>query len=283
MSNYLFLILISINLLVAQESTWVTTEAKINGANITPQKGYELALTSARNEAIKKVVGISITQQTYRNLSEAIADGKSQIFDVFSALSVSNSYGRIIDEEVLEKRVEVIDDIPYYFIKLKARVAEEQGQLDPSFQVKLNTDKDVYYAENKKQGEELVFSVWSNTDCYLHIFNIMANDSVQILLPNNYIQDNSYIVDSAEQVYEKALRNLIISVGVKQDRDISLEALYVVATKKDIPFLPTESYEKIENTILPYETALVDIQKWIIGIPPNMRTEAIVTYEIRRK
>lgn len=269
------------NLVIAQKREWVTVEGSSHGANITPEEGKKLALDAAREEAIKQVVGLQITEQTYRKLQETIEGNKSKLFDVFGRLSQTNSYGKIVEEKIETEWIEIQNNIPVYKVKLTALVEEELGEADPGFSVEIIMPRDVYYT-NGKEGEELDFKIVASRNCYIYLFNILANDSVQVLIPNRFITNNSYYVDRSIQAYEEMLNNFSFNVILPNYLNYTIEALYVVATKDEINFLNGDFDHNSDGKINTYQTALLNIQKWLIKIPRDRRTEAIKQYEIRR-
>lgn len=277
----IFLIIICFKYSIAQNAKWVTTEGGAWGANITDVDGRKRALDAARSEAIKQVVGIQITEETYFSKSEITNDKKSKLFDAFSRLCQSNSAGKIIEEEILRQWVEVINGIPYYKVKIKVLVAEDSGKADPNFVVKIETPKDVFYVDEAGSGEELQFKLWASQDCYLYLFNIMANDSVQLLLPNSYIKNNAYKKLEKLQSFEKVFQNLALEVSLPDNQEHTLEALYVVALKDNVTFNSFAFASQPGTEVYSYQTAIQDIQKWLIQIPRDRRTETMQIIEIR--
>ena len=266
----------------AQTGKWAEVSGVCNGANITPAEGWKRAIDNARANAIKEVVGVHITEEVYRNISETSIDETSRIYDAFSKLSRSNSSGKIVEEEILDRETLVENDVPVYKVKLRVRVVEDTGNDDPEFTVKIIMPKSVFYVRGSNRSDELTFDIWASKNCYLYLFNILSNDSVSLLIPNSYIRDNYYSVDKEVQEFEKVLSNLSFEVALPPGKDYVIEALYIVAMKNKLDFV-SSSLTGSEGGIIPgYQAAIADIQAWMIQVPRDQRTEALKSFEIRK-
>jgi len=271
----------------SQEGTWVETTGRYLGANVTPDEGKARALDLARSEAIKIVVGVKVTEEIYRNVSEiSLSENSSGYIDIFSRLSRSTSNGKIIDEKH-SFTTEIENNIPVYVAHLNAYVVEEKGEPDPGFNVKINMPKDVYYARSKvlSENDAVEFDIRASKDCYIYLFNIMSSDSVQLILPNQYVKNNFYDTNKDEQGFEKMMENLGMKFNVylPKNKNFGKEAFLVIALKEKIDFI-SDNLSKDGLSIIPtYKAAMTDIMSWLIQIPVDMRTEAFASFEIRRR
>ncbi len=286
--KYIIVILLVCNLeLLGQKSTWVETTGRYLGANVTPDEGKARALDLARSEAIKKVVGVKVTEEIYRNVSEtSLNENSSEHIDIFSRLGRTTSTGKITKEEYTIA-TEVENNIPVYIVHLTAYVVEEKGEPDPGFNVKINMPRDVYYARSEISSEKdaVEFDIWASKNSYIYLFNIMSSDSVQLLLPNQYIKNNFYDTKKTEQEFENTMKNweMKFNVGLPQDKNFGKEAFLVIALKEKIDFI-SDNLSKDGLSIIPtYRAAMTDIMTWLIQIPVDMRTEAFSSFEIRRR
>ena len=283
--SFLIFQLYFIGNLWGQEIHVVEAEGTCIGANITFEEGQKMALDNARAEAIKKTVGVNISEETFRRVSETMVGDQVELFDAFSKLSKSTSYGRIIKEEIVDSKTEVVDNLPVYKVKIKAEVIAEEGKPDPDFTVEIIMDKDVFFDRGPDGSDEISFDIWASQDCYIYLFNLMANDSIQLILPNNYIKDNFYSVQSETQVFMDDIRSYGMTFPVKLSpgRKQVLEAFYIVALKDKIPF-ETDRYATEGDGVIPtYRAAFTEMQNWLVNIPIDRRTEAIKTFEIRKQ
>ena len=272
---------------IAQDGSWVQTTGRFNGANVTPEEGKKNALEMARAEAIKQVVGLKVTEETFRNISETqVGDQQLTYFDTFSRLNRSTSSGRIIEEDysietVLEK------DVPIYIARLNAKVVKEEGNADPGFKVNINMPGDVYYSRSDvpSENDAIAFKITATKNCFLYLFNIMSSDSVQLVFPNQYIENNYYDTNKDEQEFEKLMNFHGMKFNVYLPAGISMasEAFLVIALKDKINFT-SENFNQDGLSIIPtYRAAMTDIMSWLIQIPADKRTEAFRSFEIRRK
>jgi hypothetical protein len=266
----------------AQTGKWAEVSGLCNGANITPEEGWKKAINNARANAIKEVVGVHITEEIYRNISETSVNESGKIYDTFAKLSRSNSSGKIIEEEILDKQTVVENDIPVYKVRLRAKVAEDSGNNDPDFNVKIIMPKTVFYDRGPNNSDELTFDIWASKNCYIYLFNILSDESVSLLIPNSYVRDNFYSIDKEIQEFEKDLSNLSFEVALPSGEDNAVEALYLVALKNKLDFVSSGLNDIDEGIISGYQAAISDIQGWMIQVPRDQRTEALKSFEIRK-
>jgi hypothetical protein len=272
---------------IAQDGSWVQTTGRFNGANVTPEEGKKNALEMARAEAIKQVVGLKVTEETFRNISET-QHGNVQMdyFDVFSRLNRSTSSGRIIEEDYSIETV-LENDVPIYIARLNAKVVKEEGNADPGFKVNINMQGDVYYSRSDilSENDAISFKITATKNCFLYLFNIMSSDSVQLVFPNQYIENNYYDTSKDEQEFEKLMNFYGMKFNVYLPAGISMasEAFLLIALKDKINFT-SENFNQDGMSIIPtYRAAMTDIMSWLIQIPADKRTEAFRSFEIRRK
>jgi hypothetical protein len=267
---------------IAQSGKWAEAVGICNGANITPAEGWKTAINNARANAIKEVVGVHITEEVYRNISETSSGDESNIHDAFSRLSRSNSYGKIIEEEILDRQTIIENDIPVYKVNLRAKVVEDEGKDDPGFSVEIIMSKNVFYDKRPNSSDELKFDIWASKNCYIYLFNILSDESVSLLIPNKYIQNNFYSTEKDIQEFEKQLSNLSFEVGLPAGVDNVIEALYIVALKNRFDFVSNNISLSMEGIIPTYQAAITDIQSWIIQVPRDQRAEFLKSFEIRK-
>jgi len=271
----------------SQDGIRVETIGRISGANLTPSEGKAMALDLARSEAIKKVVGIKVSEEIYRNVSEtSLSENSSEYIDIFSRLGRTTSNGKVIEEDYTIT-TELENNIPIYVAHLSALVVEEIGEPDPGFNVEINMPKDVYYARSNvlSENDAIEFNIWASRDCYIYLFNIMSSDSVQLILPNQYVENNFFNITKTEQEFEKAMKNLGMKFNVylTPKKSFGKEAFLVIALKEKVDFI-SDNLSKDGLSIIPtYRAAMTDIMSWLIQIPVDMRTEDFASFEIRRR
>ena len=278
------IVLIVCGIALPQEGTWVETSATCLAVNISVEQAKKKALEDARSEAIKIVAGVNVREEVFRNVSEVITgDNASQFNDLFTKFNRTSSFGKIVEESV-EYKVELDGDFPRYTAFLKAKVVEEKGKADPSFTSEILLGKNILYDRGRiDKNDKIEFKLRASQDCYLYLFNILSNDSVQMILPNEYIPDNSFRVSLTQQGYESKIKNLGLTfpVGLPEGRDNVVEGLMLIALKEKTDFV---SPNLSSGGIIPtYKAAITDIMNWLVGIPLDKRTESFQSFEIRKK
>ena len=260
----------------------VTVTRFYSSSEVTPDEAKKHALDLARSEAISQVVGVKVVAETFRNQSETTKGNKSEdYFDSFSQLSRSTSSGRIISEKVEYTTSLTPQGVPVFTAVLNACVVKEEGISDPAFKANISIEKPVFYTyPDVEKNEALKFSVTARQHCYLYLFNLLANDSVQMLIPNEYVTEAEYIPERKEQLYEIKLKalNARFAVLLPEGKNSSKEALYLVVLKDKIPFTFLGRNESCSSV----SSAFTDIMQWLMKIPADRRTEAFQSYEIRR-
>ncbi len=264
----------------------VEATGRCYSTSATPDEGWRRARQDAEANAIRKALGITVDARTFQATSEAMQGGKSADFlSLFTELNSSTTSGRIIAENILDSNLITESNIPVYSITIEATVAKDNGDPDPGFEVGVHLDKDVYYDRGAIDRNDAVhFSIAASQNCYLYIFDIMANDSVLLLMPNAYFSDNSYAVSEGPQGFARKLAKLPfqLRVGLPPNKDITTEMIYVVALKKKIDFYSPHLTQESLGIIPTYQSAFVDLQKWLVRIPRELRTTASAPFTIKR-
>ena len=271
----------------SQSAQWIEAEGECYAVNITPEEARQKALSAARADAIQKAVGVKVSEETFSNVSEALTGTNASEFnDFFSKFNRTSSYGRIIEEEITNLPPVFNNDIPVYRVKLRAKVADEKGKPDPGFKAEIILKNPVLYDRGNPLANDIIdFKLWASKDCYLYLFNIMSNDSVQLVFPNKYISNNYYSAAAQQQEFEKQMKmiNLTFYASLPTGKNIAVEGLMLIALKEKIDFSSPNLSRDGQNIIPTYKGALTDIMNWLVRIEMEKRTEAFAAFEIRRK
>lgn len=282
--KYLLFIFLIINVLFGQEKKTVQVTGSCLVVNISPEQAKKIALDNARAEAIKSAFGLNISEEIFSSFNEVKNNDKIEEFNEnFNKIIHTATNGKIIDEKVqFETKVENGNVIIY--ANLEATVIEEIGNSDPDFKVEIILPKTKFYVnEDTNKSDNLDFKLWSSEDCYLYLFNVMHNDTITILLPNELIKDNSYKIQKKVQNYEKYFNNVKFTVGLPKDKDYVIEGLLLIAIKEKINFIPNVLETEKNGNLITYNTRLTNLMKWLVKIPLNQRAEIFKTIEIIRK
>jgi hypothetical protein len=268
------------------DSLSVESTGHCYSTEVTPEEGWRRALQDAEANAIRTALGITVSGQTFQLTSESTkAQKPTDYLNTFSELNTTTTSGRVIAEQIIDSTLRTEGNLPVYSIKIHATVAKDKGEPDPGFQAEIHLDKDVYYDRGDIDRNDAVnFSISANQDCYLYIFDIMANDSVMMLMPNVYFKDNFYSVAEGAEGFAKKLAKLPydLRVGLPPKKELTTEMIYVVALKKKIGFHSSNMTEESSGILPTYQGAILDLQKWLVRIPQDFRTTASAPFTIKR-
>ena len=245
----------------------VTTSVKVE--NITPEQAREKAIQRACQLAIEQFAGIEITGRT--TLVEAESNDKITM-EHFSKLSNQVSHGIILEKEIIEKRVEMelhpenVTTITQV-VKLKVKVGKQPSEADPYFSIDANLNKSYY-----QDGEELFLQVTPSKDCYLTILNIMSDENVTTIFPNQYRKDNFVKANELFELPNESDNKLgiMFKVHLLPDKLEDTEIIKIIATKEPVSI-------KINSD---YNTAFEALQNWLVTIPRDQIEEIDLQYFI---
>ena len=245
------------------------------GPNTTFAEARKLALNYARTDALQQA-GIEITGTSAWVQKEDAGD----YYDNFIKYTQTRTKGRIIDEIILAKGLnstQIADSLQaaFYQVTIKALVELETGKSDPEFRLNLTLNKDFF-----RNNEEMVIGLSATKDCYVTIFNLFANDSLLVILPCQTMPDNHLKARATLQIPPEGA-NWILPVGLADDSPESAqEVIYAVATKDNIPFQISGSV--MREGLMAQSDALLAVNRWLIDIDAEGKTEAWCFYTIRK-
>ncbi len=269
---------------------WVDAMGECYGANVTPVEAQKTALERARRNAIKVALDAEMRVQGTVSLRDFRRS--------FIALNQYSVYGEIIEEKApIWAAVENIQvrptemSVPLYRVTLRARVAQNKSQSDPTFSTYLRLNNATFL-----DGEEMILSITPTQDCYVTVFNILSDHTVLILdtsqgdtLPAVSGNKTSSIPSESERQSGKHFR-----VALPEGRTEDVESVLIIATKDYVPFLSGKAEEsgldmavtgrKEVLAVLPtYQSALEEINCWLVGIPLEKRAFDMQEYKIIKK
>ncbi len=261
--------------LFAQETTWVTVEGFAPNENVTKTEARKLAIDDARREAVEKVVGVDL-------LAETMVINYNVSSDVIRAIP----HGKVIGIEVLNEDVELIPakemgEAPFlaYKVKIRAQVAKEFGRTDAFFRLEAKANRTVY-----REGDHIEIQVTPSKDCYLTIFNVLEDETVIVLFPNRFNQNN-FIKANTQFIFpgdNDRKKGITLEAFLNMDQQKTDEMFHVLALKEPLYFSSAKFKEGIFG-IYDGQSALVgDLVKTIVGIPLSHRAEKFIQYRITK-
>lgn len=268
-----------------QTGKWEVGSGTVKIFNISPEEARTKAIDIARADAIQKATGVIISEGILSYQSETSSDNNYDYFSSFSKFANQNFSGKITNEKIISDKIETTNGTLSYKVELEAFVENEVGAPDPNFNVDIVMEKQVYlFRGSANSSDALEFSIWASQDCFIYLFVLSATDSVQMLIPNKYMYNIRYIAGSTEQEFERDARKIDLKFTVSLPPDISraYEALYVVALKDKIDPLLDGVSSLFKNQATGAVLALTELNKWLVRIPADRRTQNITKYEIRK-
>lgn len=260
---------------ISGEAEWVTVEGAAALENVTKDKARKLAIDDARRLAVERVVGVNLISQTLVINSEISGDVVSTI-----------PYGKVIAQEIIAENVELTRSqlngkAPYltYKVKMKVQVAKQKGKVDPFFKVDARINRSVF-----KEGDHIELRVTPTKDAYISVFNILADETVLILIPNRFRQDNFVKANSTFVFPDINDQNKGISLEafVGEGKTETKEMFHVLALKEPMKFDVDQFREGVFGTYKGSSGLVRDLVKKTVHIPLSQRTEAFLPYRIEK-
>lgn len=267
-----FLLYSQVAAVQAEEQEWYSGEGIAPIVHITVEKARQLAWDQALVDALSQA-SLEVTGATIMRIDESGEGGGDQ----FSQFVRTATRGRIVAVDTLldeaeqrtvagGERRELV-----YRVAMRARVQPEMGRPDPGFQLELDLNKELF-----ADGENLSLELAATRDCYITLFNLYANDSLLVLLPNELLRDNR-LQTGQTLVVPPRNAGWDLSVGLLPGRETDREMLLAVATRSEIPF---PAARVARQGLMSMDEALLTVNRWLAAIPSDQRTEAVAFYRI---
>jgi len=241
---------------------WEKGKGEAAIAEVTAEEAQQLALRRARADAVAKVAGVEIQATTL--VRDATLAGQF----IRTLLQ-----GYIIKEKTTWGEPGVFREGPdkppiiLYRVEVEACVIPQREGRDSYFTVKADLNKRVFV-----EGEKADLKIRCTRDCYLTIFNLAADDSSHILLPNDYQKQE---ILKADQELTFPPPGMALEMVTLPRYSRSTEAFLVVATKK--PFDFRTAIGKTEKISIP------ELSSALLRLAPSERVEKLLVYEMRSK
>ena len=234
--------------------------------NITPMEAKDQAIKRACKNVIEYYQGVEVNARTLDILSES----NEKIVEFFSQIVNFNSHSKILEKQIINEEIITDGNILKKVVTIKVKVGKQKGEKDPYFNLYAELNKDYF-----KEGEKLGLSIIPTKDCYLSVFCLYSNETVSMLLPNEYRKDN---FAKANEIFKLPNKTDVFSlpVGLLPDKNEDTETLIIIATKKPISF---PSFKNL-STYNTYESSLKELMYQLSLIPRNEVEEVTLQYYI---
>ncbi|MBC8550031.1 MAG: DUF4384 domain-containing protein, partial [Candidatus Brocadiales bacterium] len=215
------------------EDGWVRIDTTITFST-------EKSVDNARSETLaicRRAAIESVIPQTVQIFSHSGsyqyegADGVVQDNFMLSSFVASSNMGYIVEERI--KGLPQFDENAktfQYAMNFEAIILPVLGERNPSIRLSLDTPHTVL-----NDGDMLNLSVRSTVEGYLYIFHIFEDNSVELLLPNQYMMNNHLFPDQAKQITDS--ENVVFRVTAFADQEVTTETFFGVLSVNKIPDL----------------------------------------------
>ena len=255
---------------------WVTVEGSVAfGEETTYGDAKTRSREYARRAAVQQAVGTFV-------------QSKSLVynFQLAEDLVQTSVRGLIVQEDVLQEGVQSIVStgksmVLIYFTKMRAQVRPVPMERKGTIAVKVSLNKTLFV-----DGEEMSIQVITNQDTFLHIFNVGQDDSVTVLFPNKYVNDN-HVAANAGLVFpddSQKSSGIRLRVFVPQTSQRGPDRIKVIATTKKIDLGKGKFPEGGFRVYPGKDSSLItDLLKELAVLDESEWAEATVAYEVKDK
>jgi hypothetical protein len=258
---------------------WRHGRAAVPIVRITPEQARAQAWQEALAEAAEQA-SLEVVAATAMQIRES--DGQEQ-HEHFARFVRTVTRVRVVAVDTLFDGVEMRAGAgpgrkePVHRVEIRARLRPEVEVPDPGFALELRlADKDsrpVY-----RHSEPLVVELEATRECYVTLFNLYGNDSLRVVFPNALMPDNCRAAGQRLRLPPVG-GGWELPVSLLPGRDYDQEMLLAVATRQPVPF---RRAAETRQGLLAVDEALLAINQWLLAIPADQRTEAMVAYTIVR-
>jgi hypothetical protein len=271
-SLLIFLIcLIESRVSTARDVIWVSAEGTAVVTSNNQNKARTQAIETAKQNAVVDALASGITAESLLVNSR-----------LSGSILATIPYGKIVKKKIVDEgfvKSNNIDKQKRYHVKIKAGVVEPLDEEETSFYLDAGINQSVF-----KDGDELKIHIQSTKKCYFAVFNILEDNKIIPLLPNdlfkkNDLAANERFVFPGEMERKKGFK---IRVHMPKSKTVANESIYVIALLH--PFtLELSDIQKDRRGIINDQKALMqELIRKIVGIPVKNRAEALMPYEIQK-
>jgi len=264
------------------EPGWVEVEETRTFSNsISPDKAQQEIMQILRNNAISKKIPETVEITTLLTDVMIESNQVSREQTAWSGFFKSTISGIITAEKILQNDMQSFPNKNSYqkTIRLKAYVEPVKGQRDPSFYLDVNIENNLL-----QSGDELAFNVTPSKDCFIYVFNFMADQNVFFMYPNEYMKENFITANSTLYIPDESIRDYYsFEVNTLPGESMSTESVYIICTKTQVK--PIDTIQSV-GTSMPLLSKnskdFIKLQRWLATIPLNERVERNLVYHISK-
>ena len=262
---------------------WITVSKKeVFPWRVLVPKARENMLKDLRNEAVSKKVGTTVEITSL--LTDLMSATNDDLYEqtAWSGFFKSTVSGVITKQKIKLDTLKNLGTEKGYELQLICDffVVPVEGNRDPGFIINANLAKNML-----NDGDELIINLKSSKSCYVYMFNLMADNNVMMIYPNEYMEDNHIKAESNITVPDDEIRKYLkFRVGTMPAEEITSESIYVVCTKQPIPMIDDlPKVGKSLNTFSGDSNSFIKLQRWLTSVPLDQRIEKALIYHVSKK
>lgn len=268
----------NINQLIQQQDTrdlgngWIESTAQVQITNITPEKAREQAILLACENALEYYTGVDVKGRKIYIIGE---DTEKVTRDDYIHITDQTMQGIILDRKVISEKIITIDNAIFSRVTVHVKIGKQKGEKDPYFSLDASLNK-----EHFQEYETLEISCIPSKDCYVTILNICSNDTVYVLFPNKYREDNLVKAGNTFEMPSVQDRNIGLSLPVKllPGKITDSEIIKIIATKEHLNLVEFKN-DMIYGTCM---ATLTKLMQRLITIPQDQIVEYDLVYFVHK-
>ena len=262
---------------------WITLSKKeVFPWNVPRTRAKEDMLKSLRNEAVSKKVGTKVEITTL--LTDLMSATNEDVFEqsAWSGFFKSTVSGVITKEKIGIDSLIDLGSRRGYELQMVCEffVVPVEGNRDPGFVINANLVNNML-----NDGDELIINLESNKNCFIYMFNLMADNNVMMIYPNDYMENNYVEAGNLITVPDDKIRKYLkFRVGSMPQEEITSESVYIVCTKQPLPMVSDlPRVGKSLNTFSGESNSFIKLQRWLTSVPLDQRIEKALIYHVSNK
>ena len=251
---------------------WIESTAQVGITNITPEEAREQAILLACENALEYYTGVDVKGRKIYIIGE---DTEKVTRDDYIHITDQTMQGIILDRKVVSEKIITIDNAIFSRVTVHVKIGQQKGEKDPYFSLDASLNK-----EHFQEYETLEISCIPSKDCYVTILNICSNDTVYVLFPNKYREDNLVKAGDTFEMPSEQDRNIGLSLPVKllPGKITDSEIIKIIATKENLNLVEFKN-DMIYGTCM---ATLTKLMQRLITIPQNQIVEYDLVYFVHK-
>ena len=251
---------------------WIESTAQVGRTNITPEQAMEQAIKKACENALEYYTGVDVKGRKIYIIGE---DTEKVTRDDYIHITDQTMQGIILDRKVISEQIITIDNAIFSRVTVHVKIGQQKGEKDPYFSLDASLNK-----EHFQEYETLEISCIPSKDCYVTILNICSNDTVYVLFPNKYREDNLVKAGDTFEMPSEQDRNIGLSLPVKllPGKITDSEIIKIIATKEHLNLVEFKN-DMIYGTCM---ATLTKLMQRLITIPQDQIVEYDLVYFVHK-